>query len=174
MPGFTFTSLQVVLTGRVELHTDSNNVPPSATISIGPFQGGQICVYDPDDGTNRIMPAHGWISFDGRNPHFVLPHCGERHSIVALTHVSVFSPQVKQLGDSLTRQGFTLPALYGSTPVYPTISGAREEALHKAAMAYERGCDEIMHRATSTTLGRQSQAGLPFAIIVRGAALRGL
>ena len=45
-PGFYFTSLQLVVNNRAQLHVDANNVGPSRGLVIGPMSGGQLCYHD--------------------------------------------------------------------------------------------------------------------------------
>ena len=44
-PGFKFTSLQINVNPRSMWHVDAGNHGQSVAISLGPFIGGNLCVY---------------------------------------------------------------------------------------------------------------------------------
>ena len=136
-PEFTFTTIQVVLNGRALLHCDSNNAGGSMVISLGPSCGGELVFYDEEAGSHKVIPRNVWTSLDGRRPHHVLPFAGERLALVAYTHSTAYCKEAKNCSDALVKQGFVLPADFGSSRVFPSAPSATDAYLQRAGGAYE-------------------------------------
>ena len=85
-PTFTFTSLQIILGARAQWHVDQANCGPSMAMALGPYRGGQLMVYDKEKHDQAVLGGGCWNSFDGRDPHCVMPFSGQRAAIVAFTH----------------------------------------------------------------------------------------
>ena len=75
-PQFTFTSIQLSVNCRASLHTDSGNMGRSLGATLGPFVGGNLCIYDAEGERFRVAPPHTWTDFDGRHPHLAMPYAG--------------------------------------------------------------------------------------------------
>ena len=118
-PTFTFTSLQLVVNGRAQLHTDRGNVGLSKTISFGPFCGGELCIHSAGDGQYKVVRAGVVETFDGHHGHLVLPFAGERLSFVAFTHAVIYTAASRGLLDSLVKLGFPLPEDAGKVRTSP-------------------------------------------------------
>ena len=159
-PGFTFTTIQVVLNGRALLHCDSNNAGGSMVISLGPSCGGELVYYDEEVGAHAVIPKNTWTPLDGRRPHHVLPFAGERLALVAYTHASSYCKEALSFSDALSKQGFLLPEDFGTSRVFPSAPSATDAYLQRAGSAYEMHCDEIMHHATSVSLTEASGGGI--------------
>ena len=107
----------------------------SMALSVGPFEGGQLCVYHGDNEGHIPNPAGEWHVFDGHLPHHVLPYAGERLACIAYTHALAFTSQAKNFADVLSGQGFPIPPDFGVTKATPVAAAPAESLLQKAAMA---------------------------------------
>jgi len=63
-------------------HIDTENIGPFYGLALGNFDGGQICVESTPFEVVE-MDTHNRIGkIDGRFPHWVAPHTGERYSVI--------------------------------------------------------------------------------------------
>eukprot|EP00927_Polykrikos_kofoidii_P017600 TRINITY_DN18038_c0_g3_i1.p1 TRINITY_DN18038_c0_g3~~TRINITY_DN18038_c0_g3_i1.p1 ORF type:complete len:869 (+),score=174.94 TRINITY_DN18038_c0_g3_i1:308-2608(+) len=113
-PGFHFTSIQINKDYGAALHVDKNNAGTSVIIGFGPYTGGELWI---DDGssTGRAVDLHGrWLTFDGTQPHAVLPFVGRRYTLVFFTRSLGSGGEVGENPSSpfakcLLSLGFALP-----------------------------------------------------------------
>ena len=68
---FTFTSLQLVVNARAQVHVDKGNVGQSLGLALGPFKGGDLCVHEGDENSFRVGSPEVVEEFDGRKAHFI-------------------------------------------------------------------------------------------------------
>lgn len=152
-PGFRFSSLQVNVNSRSMWHVDAGNHGQSVALSLGPFIGGNLCVYGGPQEGFYVVPQHAWYSFDGRYPHFVMPYAGVRVSLIAYTHSSVYSAGSRSFLDLLTRQGFPLPDEAGKGGIMCRDLVDSTLSVDAATSAYEESCEIVMCEATKVTIG---------------------
>ena len=141
--GFTFTSMHVVLKARGQTHTDPRNVGRSMGIPVGPLTGGALCTYDKECQQTLILESGKWNSVDGYSLHFVLPFCGQRLAIIAVTHSIALSSEAGMYSDTLIKQVFRPPVEFGRSVAVPATEVVSLDLLHKSARVYENDCDDI-------------------------------
>ena len=79
-----YTALAVTKQFEGSPHIDTENVAPFYGLGLGEYTGGFICVESEDDGmhVNEVDTQGRLGRIDGRYPHWVAPHAGERYSII--------------------------------------------------------------------------------------------
>ena len=79
-----YTALAVTKQFEGSPHIDTENVAPFYGLGLGEYTGGFICVESEDDGmhVNEVDTQGRLGRIDGRHPHWVSPHTGERYSII--------------------------------------------------------------------------------------------
>ena len=108
MPEFKFTTIQLNRNYGAKMHVDGNNHGLSAIMALGDYTGGELWLYDPEEGTDemevkdnlrgypelkvgmkvrgkKLSIKHVFILFDGNRPHAVFPFNGTRMSLVFFT-----------------------------------------------------------------------------------------
>ena len=150
-PTFVFTSIQVVVNSRAQLHVDAGNVGPSVAVALGPMVGGQLCFASDAAGGLSIGEPGKLVRFCGKAPHFVLPFAGTRVALVAYCHEAVFTTQARGLIDGLVKAGFRPPPDAGTVKVFPRSSSADEAVKDATWQSYANACEEVAHIATSKT-----------------------
>jgi hypothetical protein len=106
IPGFTYTSLFLNKGYAADMHVDSGNEGDSFLMGLGDYCGGELWVAASDgDHLMEVKSAmtgwpcragqrvrgwthdikEGWLVFNGKIPHAVLPFQGNRISVVAFT-----------------------------------------------------------------------------------------
>ena len=106
---FTFTSIQLVVNARAQVHVDKGNVGPSLAVTLGPFSGGELCTHDPEPNSFPVGAPGVVTKFDGRKAHFILPFAGDRVSIIAFTHQAIYTAAARAHIDLLRRLRFRPP-----------------------------------------------------------------
>ena len=78
-----FTAVAVTKQFQGSPHIDTENVAPFYGLAIGEYSGGFICVESEDGlGVYEVDTQHRFGKVDGRYPHWVAPHTGERYSLI--------------------------------------------------------------------------------------------
>jgi len=82
-PRFAFTSITVSKNVCTGPHTDTDNIGPSWTISLGDFTAGEL-VCDSVKGIGGVKEnTHNrWVKFDGTREHWTSPFTGTRYCLV--------------------------------------------------------------------------------------------
>ena len=81
-PAFEFTGVALSNGFRGSPHVDTYDISYQWAMSLGEFEGGQLCV---ESGAAEVcvVNTHGRAAkVDGRYPHWVAPWAGERYSVI--------------------------------------------------------------------------------------------
>ena len=79
---FDFTGVTLSRGFRGSPHTDAQDISYQWAISLGDFDGGQLCV-ESGPGEVLLVNTHSHAAkIDGRFPHWVAPWQGERYSVI--------------------------------------------------------------------------------------------
>ncbi|KAJ9438170.1 Ras guanine nucleotide exchange factor L [Diplonema papillatum] len=63
-------------------HIDTQNIGPFYGIALGDFDGGELCVESTPTEVAMINTRYRAVKVDGRYPHWVAPHTGQRFSVI--------------------------------------------------------------------------------------------
>ena len=82
--GFKYNIIQLNEDVKAKKHLDRVNVGPSVIVGIGPYTGGNLRVFSPDDKTSKSLDVHNQpIMFNGAiHPHQTEPFKGKRWTII--------------------------------------------------------------------------------------------
>lgn len=82
--GFEYNIITLNQNVKAKKHLDKVNVGPSVIVGIGPYTGGSLRVYSPDDKTSKSIDIHNTpLMFNGAiHPHQTEPFEGERWTII--------------------------------------------------------------------------------------------
>ena len=92
---FPFTSITINKQHAAQLHRDQGNVGMSVIRVVGNYTGGDLWLYEEDDGTFPVhaitkedmcrLDAMNFVAFDGTCAHMVDEFVGERTSVIFFT-----------------------------------------------------------------------------------------
>jgi hypothetical protein len=101
-----FTALAVTRGFTGSPHIDKQNTGPFYGLALGDFEGGELCV-EVDAFTVAAVETKGALGkVDGRYPHWVAPHTGERFSLIYyITEGAHLAPGQPYFGAVLEGQG---------------------------------------------------------------------
>ena len=77
-----YTAIAVTKQFEGSPHIDTENVAPFYGLSLGNFTGGEVCVESGPFEVTYVETSRRLGQIDGRYPHWVAPHTGERYSII--------------------------------------------------------------------------------------------
>ena len=78
----SYTAIAVTKQFEGSPHIDTENVAPFYGLSLGDFTGGEVCVESAPLEVTYVETRRRLGKIDGRYPHWVAPHTGERYSII--------------------------------------------------------------------------------------------
>ena len=83
-PAFAAAYTAIAVTKQFEgsPHIDTENVAPFYGLALGDFTGGEVCVESSAHEVTHVETRRRLGKIDGRYPHWVAPHVGERYSII--------------------------------------------------------------------------------------------
>ena len=81
-PTFAYTGVALTKAFRGSPHVDTYDIDYQWAISLGDFEGGELCVESAPDEVSIVNTRRCAAKVDGRFPHFVAPWTGERFSII--------------------------------------------------------------------------------------------
>ena len=117
-PSFAATYTAIAVTKQFEgsPHIDTENVAPFYGLSLGDFTGGEVCVESDPLEVTYVETKRRLGKIDGRYPHWVAPHSGERYSIIYYVTNGAVIPQTE------------------------AVFGCEEAATEEVALALPLGC----------------------------------
>jgi hypothetical protein len=93
-----FTAVAVTKQFEGSPHIDTENVAPFYGLGVGEYEGGFICVESPDGlGVYEVDTQGRMGKVDGRYPHWVAPHKGERYSLIYYQTAGEWLPQAESV-----------------------------------------------------------------------------
>ena len=91
-PTFYFTGVAISSQFRGSPHMDGFDISHQWAISLGDFEGGELCVECEPDTIAVINTKGRAAKVDGRYPHWVAPYRGERYSVILFKTRGVGTP----------------------------------------------------------------------------------
>lgn len=88
-----YTAIAVTKQFEGSPHIDTENVAPFYGLALGDFTGGEICVESDALEVTQVETRRRLGKIDGRFPHWVAPHTGERYSIIYYVSSGEVVPQ---------------------------------------------------------------------------------
>ena len=88
-----YTAIAVTKQFEGSPHIDTENVAPFYGLALGDFTGGEICVESDALEVTQVETRRRLGKIDGRYPHWVAPHTGERYSIIYYVSSGAVVPQ---------------------------------------------------------------------------------
>ena len=88
-----YTAIAVTKQFEGSPHIDTENVAPFYGLSLGDFTGGEVCVESGALEVTQVETRRRLGKIDGRYPHWVAPHMGERYSIIYYVSSGEVVPQ---------------------------------------------------------------------------------
>mmetsp|Transcript_33751 Transcript_33751/g.67276 ORF Transcript_33751/g.67276 Transcript_33751/m.67276 type:complete len:220 (-) Transcript_33751:178-837(-) len=82
-PAFDFSGVALSKDFRGSPHVDTYDISYQWALSLGNFEGGQLCMESAPGEVSVIDTHNRAAKVDGRFPHWVAPWAGERYSVIA-------------------------------------------------------------------------------------------